>query len=155
MSRKLDYAIGLVALVGVGVASYLVYVHYAGIEPFCVSGGGCEKVQSSSYSSILGVPVALLGLIGYAAIIGSLFVPGEVGRGTTAVLALSGFGFSVYLTYLELFRINAICQWCVVSAILMTILMVLAMIRFLSAPPSEGVPEAADEPASEEEPTGA
>jgi uncharacterized membrane protein len=134
MTRKLDYAIGLVALVGVGVATYLVYVHYAGIEPFCVSGGGCEKVQSSEYADFLGVPVALLGLVGYLLIIGSLFVPGDLGRAATAALALTGFGFSVYLTYLELYKIEAICQWCVASATLMTILMVLSMIRFLAAP---------------------
>lgn len=142
MTRKIDYAVGLIALLGVGVASYLVYIHYAGIEPFCVSSGGCEKVQSSKYADFLGVPVALLGLIGYVSIIASLFLPGETGRGITAAMTLTGFGFSVYLTYLELFRIEAICQWCVVSAILMTILMVLSMIRFLSAPPSEGVPAA-------------
>lgn len=154
MTRRLDYAVGLVALLGVGVASYLVYVHYAGIEPFCVSSGGCEKVQSSRYADFVGVPVALLGLFGYITIIGSLFVPGETGRGITAALALVGFGFSLYLTYLELFRIEAICQWCVVSAILMTILMVLAMIRFLSAPPEEDVAALVDHEPSETQKQG-
>lgn len=131
---KLDYVIGALTLLGVGVATYLVYVHYAGIEPFCVSSGGCEVVQSSVYADFLGVPVALLGLIGYILIFGSLFIPGDLGRGATAALTLSGFGFSVYLTYLELFEIKAICQWCVASAIIMTVLMVLAMIRFMAAP---------------------
>ncbi|MBJ7348168.1 MAG: hypothetical protein JHC87_06320, partial [Thermoleophilaceae bacterium] len=75
-------------------------------------------------------PVAVLGLAGYIAIFGSLFIRGEVGRAVTAMLALSGFGFSLYLTSLELFTIKAICQWCVMSAALMTVLMVISMLRF-------------------------
>ena len=82
--------------------------------------GGCEKVQSSVYSKLAGIPVSVLGLAGYIAILASLFVPGENGRLAGAVFALSGFGFSVYLTYREVFSIKAICQWCVGSAVIMT-----------------------------------
>jgi uncharacterized membrane protein len=150
---RLDYVIGALTLFGVGVATYLVYVHYAGIKPFCVSSGGCEVVQSSAYADFVGVPVALLGLIGYILIFISLFVPGDLGRGVTAALTLSGFGFSAYLTYLELFEIKAICQWCVASAVIMTVLMVLSMIRFLSAPPEvaagDGEPDTPDSSAAD------
>jgi uncharacterized membrane protein len=134
--RKLVFAIGAIALVGVGIATYLVYVHYAGIQPFCVSGGGgCEKVQTSDYAKLAGIPVAVLGLAGYLAILGSLFVPGDMGRFAGAAVALSGFGFSVYLTYRELFTIKAICQWCVASAVLMTLLAILTTVRLLRAEP--------------------
>jgi uncharacterized membrane protein len=75
--------------------------------------------------------VALLGLAGYLGILASLRVRGERGAVTTARLALVGFGFSLYLTYLELFEIDAICQWCVASAVLMTLLAGLSVARLL------------------------
>ncbi len=121
----------LAALLGLGVSSYLTYVHYAGIEPICAASGGCEKVQSSSYADMAGVPVALLGLIGYAAILAAVVLPGEAARLAASSMALVGFGFSLYLTYLELFEINAICQWCVGSAVIMTALAALTGVRAL------------------------
>jgi uncharacterized membrane protein len=131
--RRLELAIAGLALLGIGIAGYLTYVHYAGVKVACVSSGGCETVQASAYSKLGGVPVALLGLIGYVLIFGSLFVRGEAGRMAGALLALSGFGFSAYLTYRELFTIDAICQWCVGSAVIMTALAVLTTVRLLRA----------------------
>ena len=130
--RRLAYAIAAIGVIGLGVASYLTYVHYAGGEPVCLASGGCEKVQNSHYAKLAGVPVAVLGLVGYVAILGSLLVPGETGLFAGALIALSGFGFSAYLTYLELFKIHAICQWCVASAVLMTILAGLTVTRLMS-----------------------
>jgi uncharacterized membrane protein len=130
--RRLRIA-GLAAvLAGAGVASYLTYVHYAGLQPFCAGGGhGCERVQSSPYARLGGIPVALLGLGGYLAIAVALLAPGERARLAAAALAVSGFGFSAYLTYLELFVIDAICQWCVASAVLLTLLSVITVWRLL------------------------
>jgi uncharacterized membrane protein len=126
-------AIVVLALIGAAIAGYLTWVHYAGLEVVCLAGGGgCEKVQSSDYADLAGVPVALLGLIGYVGILGStLLLPDETGLLATAFLALVGFGFSMYLTWAELFRIHAICQWCVASAVIMTALTVLALARLL------------------------
>ncbi|HEX8074031.1 MAG TPA: vitamin K epoxide reductase family protein [Thermoleophilaceae bacterium] len=138
--RRLVRAIAALALLGLAVAGYLTYVHYAGAEPFCVAGhGGCEKVQGSPYSELAGIPVALLGLGGYASLVGSLFLPGDAGRVLGALIAVVGFGFSAYLTYREVFTIEAICQWCVVSAVLMTVLAVLTVVR-LARDPGGGVP---------------
>jgi uncharacterized membrane protein len=123
--RRLRLATALVCVLGLAVAGYLTYIHYAELEPLCVGGGGgCEQVQASDYAELAGVPVALLGLAGYALILASLWVPGDAGRVSGALLALTGFGFSLYLTWVELFEIDAICQWCVVSAVLMTVLAV-------------------------------
>jgi uncharacterized membrane protein len=134
--RRLVVAIAVLALLGVAVAGYLTWIHYAGVKLFCISGnGGCEKVQTSSYSKLAGVPVALLGLIGYLVVLASLLVRGEGARLGGALVALLGFGFSAYLTYRELFTIEAICQWCVVSAVLMMALAVLTTVRLLRAPP--------------------
>jgi uncharacterized membrane protein len=131
--RRLRGPILALALVGLCVAAYLTYVHYEDIKPVCGLGGDCQKVQTSQWSKVGGVPVALLGLIGYALILASLFVPGEAGRVAGAFLALIGFAFSAYLTYRELFSIDAICPWCVVSACLMTLLAVLSAIRLVRA----------------------
>jgi uncharacterized membrane protein len=131
--RRLRGAIFALALVGLCVAAYLTYVHYEDIKPVCGLGGDCQKVQASQWSKVGGVPVALLGLVGYALILASLFVPGEAGRVAGAFLALAGFAFSAYLTYRELFSIDAICPWCVVSACLMTLLAVLTAVRLVHA----------------------
>ena len=122
----------VLAAIGLGVAIYLTYVHYAGIKPACTAGESCTKVQTSIYSKLAGVPVALMGLIGYVAILGSLLAPeNESSRFATLSLTLAGFGFSAYLTYRELFSIHAICEWCVSSAIILTLLTCLATWRFL------------------------
>lgn len=134
--RRLLIAIVAIALIGVAIATYLTVIHYAGIKPICAAGnGGCEKVQSSTYSKLAGIPVAVLGLAGYLAVLASLFVRTETGRLAGAVIALTGFGFSVYLTYRELFTIKAICQWCVGSAVLMTALAVLMTVRLMRGEP--------------------
>jgi uncharacterized membrane protein len=130
--RRLRIAMIVLATVGLAVACYLTYVHYAGIKPACTAGESCTKVQTSVYSKLAGVPVALMGLIGYVAILASLLVPeSERSRFATLVFTLGGFGFSAYLTYRELFSIHAVCEWCASSAGIMTILMLLSVWRFL------------------------
>jgi uncharacterized membrane protein len=140
--RALRTAGLVLAVLGIGVAGYLVYVHYADVDPVCNIAHGCHKVQTSEYAKLAGVPVALLGLLGYVVILGALLVPqGELPRMAAALTALVGFGFSMYLTYRELFTIDAICQWCVLSAILMTLLAIVCTWRLLREPaPVAAVP---------------
>jgi uncharacterized membrane protein len=122
----------VLALIGVGIAGYLTWVHYAGLDPVCVGGGGgCERVQSSRWAELAGIPVAVLGLAGYVAILGSLALPEEQGAPVAAFLSLVGFGFSAWLTYVEIAKIDAICQWCVASAVLMTALALVSVARLL------------------------
>ena len=145
--------IGL-AVIGVAVATYLTYIHYAGINPACTAGQSCIKVQTSVWSKVAGVPVALLGLIGYIGILGSLLAPDrEETRVATLGLTLIGFAFSGYLTYRELFSIHAICEWCVSSAVILTILFICAITRYLRAP--EGTEPALLESSSAQNGTGA
>jgi uncharacterized membrane protein len=132
--RALRRAGVVLAVLGIAIAGYLVYVHYAGIAPICNIAHGCEKVQSSKYAELAGIPVALLGLIGYVGILAALLAPGETARLAAAAIALVGFGFSAWLTYLELARIDAICQWCVASAVLMTLLAGLTTARLVRYP---------------------
>jgi len=130
--RALKAAMIVLTVIGLGVASYLTYVHYSGIKPACSLGGSCEKVQTSAYSHLAGVPVALMGLIGYVSILLLLLLPeSETTRFATVGVTTVGFGFSAYLTGRELFSIHAICEWCVSSAVIMTLLVCLAVWRFL------------------------
>jgi uncharacterized membrane protein len=140
-SKVLRITMIVLATIGLGIASYLTYIHYAGIQPLCTGGGSCLKVQTSVYSKLAGVPVALIGLIGYVIILGSLLVPqSETTRLATVILTAGGFAFSAYLTYRELFSIHAICEWCAISAGIMTVLTCLAVWRFLRGSPPEAAP---------------
>jgi uncharacterized membrane protein len=132
-ARKLRITLIVLAAIGVALAGYLTYLHYTGTEPPCsFKGNPCSQVQKSRYSELAGVPVALIGLLGYIAILGSLVVrETETTRFAAAALTLGGFGFSVYLTYREVFTLEKICEWCVGSAILITIMMLLSLWRFL------------------------
>jgi uncharacterized membrane protein len=136
-ARTLRITMIVLTALGLAVASYLTYIHYAGIKPLCGrNGGGCEIVQTSEYSKLAGVPVALIGLLGYIAILGSLLVrETETSRFATVAFTVIGFGFSAYLTYRELFSIHHICEYCVSSAVIVTILMCLSVRRFLRGDP--------------------
>jgi uncharacterized membrane protein len=125
----LRIALGVVAVAGLGVAGYLTAVRASGEDPACVIGGGCHTVQNSEYSELAGIPVAVLGLLAYAALLAAALLPGPLGRALGLFTAVVGVGFSAYLTYLELFVIDAICAWCVASAILILIALVLTILR--------------------------
>lgn len=124
--------IAFFAAIGIGVATYITIVESGGGAPACLAGGGgCKTVAESSYSHIAGVNIAIFGIIGYVLILSSAFLANDAGRFGGFAVALGGFGFSVYLTYLELYVIDAICQWCVASAVLMTILFLLTATRLI------------------------
>jgi uncharacterized membrane protein len=144
MSARAQWRVMIaLGVVGLGVATYLTIVHYVGFSLLeCVAHkrgtiSSCQQVQSSVYSDVLGIPVALLGLIGYVAILATLLVrDSDLTRALTLGVTLFGTGFSAYLTYRELFTIDAICEWCVSSAVLMTLLFGFAIARYVrGAPP--------------------
>lgn len=126
----------LLALVGLLLSIYL-WLYKIGVVGTlqCGAGGGpCEFVQASRYADVFGVPVALIGVAGYAA----LLVVGLVGLQPAfaasrrvsvllASLASAGFAFTLYLTYVELFVLDAICRWCVASAVIVTVIWVLSL----------------------------
>lgn len=126
--RGLRLATGTLSLVGLGIASYLTYVRYSGTAIAC-STGGCEKVQSSSYAELAGIPVAVIGLVGYVLILATAFVAGEAGALIAAALTVGGFAFCVYLVYVQLAVIDAICQWCIASDVVMLLLLGVALLR--------------------------
>jgi uncharacterized membrane protein len=123
-------AIAALALLGLAISAYLTWVHYAGVEPVCTGISDCERVQNSDYAELVGIPVALIGMVGYGAVLASLRARVEA----TALLAYLAVTFSAYLTWAELFRIDAICQWCVVSALTTLAIAVLSTMLAIRAP---------------------
>jgi uncharacterized membrane protein len=126
--------IAVLSLVGFFVSLYLWFYKIGLIGQLQCGAGGCETVQLSPQAMFLGLPVAFYGVAGYAVLLVLSLIalqPRFQGRRgvTVALVALStiGFLFSAYLTYLELFVIHALCRWCVVSGILMTVIWVVAL----------------------------
>jgi uncharacterized membrane protein len=135
----LQRLIAFVAALGVGVAVYIAIADSGGGAPACLAGGsGCQTVADSSYSHLAGVNVAVFGIVGYVLLLASAFFANDAARFGGFVVALGGFGFSVYLTYIELFKIDAVCEWCVASAVLMTILFLLNATRLIGYAGAEG-----------------
>jgi uncharacterized membrane protein len=130
-----DWAVPVLALIGCGVAAYLAYVETAQVSAVCGPVGDCNTVQQSAYARLFGVlPIGVLGLLGYIAILAAWFVR-RFGRSrlvdltALVLLGMTTFGtlFSIYLTFLEPFVIGATCAWCLSSAIIMTLLFWLAL----------------------------
>ena len=134
----LRQAIALLSLAGLFVALYL-WLHRVGLVGAlsCGAAGGCDVVQASRYAVLLGQPVALYGVAGYALLLGTSLAglhPRLAGsrRITLALvlLASGGFAFTLYLKYLELFVIHAVCRWCVASAAIITAIWVVAVVAW-------------------------
>lgn len=131
-------AVAVLALVGFLVALYLWLYTIGVIGALQCGTGDCERVQTSRYADFLGLPVAFYGVAGYAAIfavsLAGLQPRYLASRGPTrlvAALATIGVLFSVYLTYLELFVIHAVCWWCVVSAVIIAAIWVVSLVAVL------------------------
>jgi uncharacterized membrane protein len=124
--------------IGVAVALYLLTVHWGWWTAVCLGVGNCEVVNTSIYSELLGIPVALLGALSYAALalLGLAIwqdIYAEYARLARFFIAITGLVFSGYLTFIELFVLHEICPWCVLSAILITLITVLSILDLRAA----------------------
>jgi uncharacterized membrane protein len=129
---NLQRAIAFLAALGVGVATYITIADSGGGAPTCLAGGsGCQTVADSSYSHVAGVNIAVFGIVAYVLLLACAFLANDLARFGGFAISLGGFGYSVFLTYLELFKIEAICEWCLASAALMTILFLLNATRLI------------------------
>jgi uncharacterized membrane protein len=129
--RILRMGIAFVAVLGICVATYIFIADSTNGAPTCVVGGGCETVAKSSYSHIAGINIAVFGIIGWILIGSTVFFGNDYARLGGFLFALGGFGFSIYLTYLQIWNIEAICPWCVTDAVLMTLAFILNTTRLL------------------------
>ena len=129
------WMIPILCLIGLGVAGYLAYVETTLVQAVCGPVGDCNTVQQSEYARLLGIlPIGILGLAGYVAIllawvVGNYTSPPLAAYASLGLLGITTFGllFSIYLTFLEPFVIGATCAWCLTSAILMTALFWLSL----------------------------
>lgn len=126
------WTVPALALVGAAIASYMAFVEVNGVEAVCGPVGDCNRVQLSPYAYFAGVPVGVLGLVGYAGL-GVIAGVARIGRPASGRIplliwgmAVAGVVFSIYLTFLEPFVIGATCMWCINSAIVMTLILVVA-----------------------------
>lgn len=127
--------VATLSLAGIFVALYLLLYKLGIVGNLACSIGSCETVNLSKWATFLGAPVAAWG-VGFYVVMFVLALASLQDRyiesvGMSKVLALvsgSGFAFSAWLTYLELFVIHAVCQWCVVSAIIVTLIFVFALL---------------------------
>ena len=132
--RALRLAAALVAVAGAAVAGYLTYVHYRPDALVCTGGSGCEAVQESRYAELVGVPVALLGLLAYAAVLALVAWDAPVARTLAVAITLSAAGFALYLLVLQAFVIDAWCGWCLVNdVVVVPLLAVLTVARLRAA----------------------
>lgn len=141
--RRTYWAALAFTLVGLADALYLTWIKLAHQEALCLGVGDCYTVNTSRYSEFLGQPVALWGALLYLALLAALVVErrrpawAELARYAFFGLALFGVLFSAYLTYVEVAILHAICPFCVISAVVLLFLLVLAIIRLLNPPEME------------------
>jgi len=136
-SKLLTWSSLVLTLLGAADAIYLLVLKITQAEAMCVGSHGCITVNNSSYSEVFGIPVSVIGLFAFLAIAAILILEprwkfiGEYGPLAIFGISLVGVLYSAYLTYIELFVIFAACPFCVASAILMTFIFILAIIRLV------------------------
>jgi uncharacterized membrane protein len=125
------------AILGALDASYLFIYKLTGNSHMCLGNGGCHDVNFSPFSEIYGIPVSVFGLLAFLGILCILLLEEHLKiaqeNGPLAIfgMSLAGIAFTAYLTYLEIYVIKAICPFCVASAILITLIFILAIIRLI------------------------
>jgi uncharacterized membrane protein len=129
--RALRIGLGIVTLAGIGVASYLTYVHYEPAALICSTGGGCETVQQSKYAVVAGVPIAIFGLVAWVASFLLVLWASELARMLLVALALIMGAFAIYLVVLQLFVIDEVCTWCMINDVVLVPLLVTGALWWL------------------------
>ena len=128
------------AALGLLVSIYMTIYKLTDNNAMCLGSGDCSTVNGSRYAEVNGIPVAVFGVLGYAAILALLIFEQRGGflqqNGSLLVfgLALTGFLFTVWLIYVEVALIKALCPFCITSQIAMTLIFILATIRLLRQP---------------------
>ncbi len=131
-TKTRNISAALLSGLGLVVSLYLLTVHWGWWTAVCLGVGDCEAVNTSIYSELLGIPVALLGALTYIALIALSMailrdIYAEYARLARFFIAIVGIAFSAYLTYIELNVLHAICPWCVISAITITVIGILSL----------------------------
>ena len=121
------------SLAGLFISGYLYLYKIGRIGSLACGTGGCETVQLSPWSRFAGLEVSLIGVLGYACLLAMSLAslqPGGRQWPIRAIAFAAGIGvvFTLYLTYLELFIIHAICRWCVASGVIIVAIFLAAVL---------------------------
>ena len=140
MEKRLNPVTIALAIIGLLVSVYMTIYKITSNDSMCIGSKDCSVVNASRYSEISGIPVAVFGVGGYAAILAVLLLerkPGFLKRNGTMILfglSLTGFLFTVYLIFVEVALIKAFCPFCIASQTVMTIIFILSVIRVIKQP---------------------
>lgn len=140
MDKRLTQITIALAVVGLLVSIYMTVYKVTSNEAMCVGSSGCSEVNASRYSEVNGIPVAVLGVVGYAAILALLFLEQrsvffqENGTMMFFGISLVGFLFTLYLIYVEVALIKAYCPFCLTSQGVMSIIFIISVIRLVRQP---------------------
>jgi uncharacterized membrane protein len=134
--RALPLALSALAMLGLGISTYLTLTHYAKKSIVCAGLGECDYVNSSQYASVAGIPVSLLGILMYAGLLTAALAWAWDHRSEALPvvywgMALAGAGYAGYLTYVELGILHAICIWCVASATVLALSLIVSTAALL------------------------
>jgi uncharacterized membrane protein len=138
--KTLYWATMISAIAGMAISIYMFIFKVFSIDAMCLGNSGCSSVNASPYSEIYGIPIAVVGFIGYLAIIVTLILENrlpffeENGPMLEFGMGLVGVVYSAYLTYLEFYVIHAVCPFCIASAVAITLCFVFALIRLIKQP---------------------
>jgi uncharacterized membrane protein len=142
MDKWLYRASVALVVLGLLVSIYMTIFKIFNLEKMCLGSGGCATLNASSFSEVKGVPVAVIGVLGYAALLVTLFFESRNGffkqNGTLMIfgMALTGFIFTLWLIYVEVAILKALCPFCVTSQTAMTIIFIIAVTRLIRQPQS-------------------
>jgi uncharacterized membrane protein len=140
MSKRLRQITIALTIIGLLVSIYMTIYKFSNNESMCIGSSGCSEVNASRYSEINGIPVAVLGVVGYAAILALLFIeqrPGFIQENGSLLffgISLIGFLFTLYLIYLEIALIKAYCPFCLTSQAVMIVIFIISVIRLARQP---------------------
>ena len=137
---RIEITLIVLAIIGLLVSVYMTIYKITSNDSMCIGSGDCKTVNASRYAEVYGIPVAVLGVAGYAAILAVLLLerkPGFFQQNGTMLffgLSLTGFLFTLYLIFVEVALIKAYCPFCITSQTVMTIIFIISVIRLVRQP---------------------
>ena len=140
MEKRLSQLAIMLAIIGLLVSIYMTIYKITSNDSMCIGSGDCKTVNASRYAEVYGIPVAVLGVAGYAAILAVLLLerrPGFFEQNGSMLffgLSLTGFLFTLYLIFVEVALIKAYCPFCITSQTVMTIIFIISVIRLVRQP---------------------
>jgi len=140
MEKRLSQLAIILTIIGLLVSIYMTIYKITSNDSMCIGSGDCKTVNASRYAEVYGIPVAVLGIAGYSAILAVLFLgrrPGFLQQNGTLLffgLSLTGFLFTLYLIFVEVALIKAYCPFCITSQTAMTLIFIISVIQLVRQP---------------------